>query len=90
MSSCFPFLHYGFVVQIEKGEIEAQLSASGTVTFSDDTNTSIKFTQKDVDKVLKEAEEQGVLLKRLELEMARSREYLSKVRHFFLHLFPLL
>jgi COP9 signalosome complex subunit 3 len=33
-----------------------------------------------VDRVLRESEEQASLLKRLEMEMARSREYLSKVR----------
>lgn len=49
------------------------------MTFSDDTSVQTYF---DVDRVLKEAEEQSVLLKRLELEMAGSREYLSKVGLF--------
>jgi hypothetical protein len=33
-----------------------------------------------VERVLREAEEQAAVLKRLELEVGRSREYLSKVR----------
>jgi COP9 signalosome complex subunit 3 len=62
---------------IECSEITAQISVSGTVTFFDPPSQS-QFTKADVDKVLREGEEQAALLKRLELEMARSREYLSK------------
>jgi len=58
-------------------EITAQISVSGTVTFSDPPSQS-QNTKADIDRVLKESEEQAWLLKRLELEMARSREYLSK------------
>jgi len=58
-------------------EITAQISVSGTVTFSDPPSQS-QCTKADVDRVLRESEEQASLLKRLEMEMARSREYLSK------------
>ncbi|KIM86905.1 hypothetical protein PILCRDRAFT_815352 [Piloderma croceum F 1598] len=58
-------------------EITAQISVSGTVTFSDPPSQS-QYTKADVDRVLRESEEQASLLKRLEMEMARSREYLSK------------
>lgn len=64
--------------QIECAEISAQISVSGTVTFFDPPSQS-QFTKADVDRVLRESEEQAALLKRLELEMTRSREYLSKV-----------
>jgi COP9 signalosome complex subunit 3 len=62
---------------IECAEISAQISVSGTVTFFDPPSQS-QFTKADVDRVLRESEEQAALLKRLELEMTRSREYLSK------------
>ena len=61
------------------------------MTFSDPPSQS-QYTKADVDRVLRESEEQASLLKSLEMEMARSREYLSKVRFLsFNHLwFPLL
>ena len=65
--------------QIACSEITAQISVSGTVTFSDPPSQS-QYTKAEVDRILRESEEQASLLKRLEMEMARSREYLSKVR----------
>jgi len=65
------------VDMIECSEITAQISVSGTVTFFDPPSQS-QFTKADVDRVLRESQEQAALLKRLELEMAKSREYLSK------------
>ncbi|KIJ63825.1 hypothetical protein HYDPIDRAFT_155393 [Hydnomerulius pinastri MD-312] len=64
---------------IESSEISAQLSADGTVSFSD---PPVNFEKADVDRVLAHAQEQGALLAKLEKEMARSKEYLSKVRCF--------
>ncbi|EGO03156.1 hypothetical protein SERLA73DRAFT_174596 [Serpula lacrymans var. lacrymans S7.3] len=60
---------------VESSEISAQISADGTVTFADPPPT---FSKEDVDRVLMEAQEQGAQLARLEKEMARSREYLTK------------
>ncbi|KII84533.1 hypothetical protein PLICRDRAFT_45885 [Plicaturopsis crispa FD-325 SS-3] len=61
---------------IESEEISAQISASGTVTFTDPPP---QFTKADVDAVLLEASVQGALLEKLERDMARSREYITKV-----------
>ena len=71
-------LHIDTHVQIACSEITAQISVSGTVTFSDPPSQS-QYTKADVDRILRESGEQASLLKRLEMEMARSREYLSKV-----------
>ncbi|KAH7907115.1 hypothetical protein BJ138DRAFT_1160881 [Hygrophoropsis aurantiaca] len=60
---------------IETSEISAQLSADGTVAFSDPPLT---FEKADVDKALLHAQEQGALLARLEKELARNKEYLTK------------
>jgi hypothetical protein len=57
-----------------------QISADGTVTFSDPPP---QFSKDDVDRVLQDAQVQMALLGRLEKEMARSKEYLSKVRSTF-------
>ena len=65
------------VRQIESSEISAQISADGTVTFSD---PPLEFSRADVDMMLQQAHEQSALLSRLEMELTRSREYLSKVR----------
>ena len=68
--------------QIACSEITAQISVSGTVIFSDPPSQS-QYTKADVDRVLRESEEQASLLKRLEMEMVRSRDYLSKVSRYF-------
>ncbi|KAF9240427.1 hypothetical protein BU15DRAFT_45833 [Melanogaster broomeanus] len=60
---------------IESSEISAQLSADGTVSFFD---PPAKFEKADVDRVLAHAQEQGTLLAKLEKELARSKEYLTK------------
>lgn len=62
--------------QIEASEISAQISADGTVTFSDPPP---QFSKADVDEVLQKAQEQGALLTHLEMEVARSKEFLTKV-----------
>ncbi|KAH7919829.1 hypothetical protein BV22DRAFT_1183035 [Leucogyrophana mollusca] len=63
------------VSMIETSEICAQLSADGTVSFSD---PPVNFEKADVDRALAYAQEQGALLAQLEKEMARSKEYLTK------------
>jgi len=63
--------------QIASSEISAQLSADGTVSFFD---PRVSFNKADVDSVLAHAQEQAALLASLEREMARSKEYLVKVR----------
>ncbi|KAJ6606780.1 hypothetical protein B0H10DRAFT_2033551 [Mycena sp. CBHHK59/15] len=60
---------------IETGDISAQISASGTVTFSDPPP---QFTKEEVDAVLANAQDQSELLETLEMEMARSKEFISK------------
>ncbi|TFY50562.1 hypothetical protein EVG20_g11447, partial [Dentipellis fragilis] len=61
---------------IEHGEINASIAADGTVTFADDAPLAV--SKADVDRVLHVAQEQEHILRELELEMARSKEYLSK------------
>ncbi|PPQ65794.1 hypothetical protein CVT26_000379 [Gymnopilus dilepis] len=60
---------------IEDNDISAQISADGTVTFAD---PPAQFTKEQVDNVLKGVQDQAALLGYLELEMARSKEYLGK------------
>ena len=65
--------------QIEAREINATISADGTVAFEDDPPVSVTKTQMDA--VLARAQAQEKMLRALEREMAVSKEYLSKVRH---------
>ncbi|KAF7307639.1 PCI domain-containing protein [Mycena indigotica] len=60
---------------IEAGEIFAQISASGTVTFSDPPP---QFSREEVDSVLRSAQTQSALLEGLDMDMARSREFITK------------
>lgn len=60
---------------IECSEISAELYADGTVSFSD---PPVKFEKADVDRVLAQAQQQDALLVRLEKEMERNKEYLTK------------
>ncbi|KAJ7696758.1 hypothetical protein B0H17DRAFT_929048 [Mycena rosella] len=60
---------------IETGDISAQISASGTVTFSDPPP---QFTRGEVDAVLHGAQAQSEVLEMLEMEMARSKEFIGK------------
>ncbi|KAJ7207529.1 hypothetical protein GGX14DRAFT_455661 [Mycena pura] len=60
---------------IETGDISAQISASGTVTFSDPPP---EFTREEVDAVLLSAQTQSAHLEALEREMARSKDFMSK------------
>ncbi|KAF7770561.1 hypothetical protein Agabi119p4_6535 [Agaricus bisporus var. burnettii] len=60
---------------IESNEVSAQISASGTVTFSDPPPT---FTQSQIDQLLRVAQMQSSRLNRLDMDYGRSREYLAK------------
>jgi COP9 signalosome complex subunit 3 len=62
--------------QIESNDICAEISASGSVTFSDPPP---QFTKKQLDSVLREIQHQSALLGMLEQEMGKSKEFLSKV-----------
>jgi len=78
--------NYYLNVQIETADISAQISADGTVMFSDPPP---QFSKEDVDRVLQDVQQQTTLLGRLEMEMARSKDFLSKVRlSFFFDIFP--
>ncbi|KAI0065045.1 hypothetical protein BV25DRAFT_1822146 [Artomyces pyxidatus] len=61
---------------IEQGEINASIAADGSVTFSDDA--PLEVSRADVDRVLRDAQEQERVLQELEREIARSKEYLGK------------
>ncbi|KAA1473585.1 hypothetical protein DENSPDRAFT_882156 [Dentipellis sp. KUC8613] len=61
---------------IEHGEINASIAADGTVTFADDAPPAVG--KAEVERVLRAAQEQEHVLRELEREMARSREYLAK------------
>jgi len=60
---------------IESSEISAEISIDGTVAFSD---PPVEFDKAEVDRVLAQAQLQDGLLMRLEKEMERNREYLTK------------
>ncbi|KAF8157194.1 hypothetical protein B0H34DRAFT_712647 [Crassisporium funariophilum] len=60
---------------IEANDISAQISAEGTVTFSDPLP---QFTKAQVDTVLKDVQEQTALLASLEQQVGRSKDFLSK------------
>jgi ABC-type ATPase with predicted acetyltransferase domain len=64
--------------QIETGEIDASIDAHGSVTFTDDEPTAV--SKAEVDRALRVAQEQEQVLRRLEREIARNKDYLQKVR----------
>jgi len=67
------------VSMIEADEISATISADGTVTFSDPVS---QFSKKDVDDMLRLAQEQSKLLLQLERDMNKNKDYLLKaVKH---------
>jgi COP9 signalosome complex subunit 3 len=68
---------YGFG-QIETGEIEASIDADGSVTFADDEPAAVSKTE--IDRALRVAQEQEQVLRKLEREIARNKDYLQKVR----------
>jgi len=72
--------------QIESNDISAQISADGTVTFSDPPP---QFTKEQVDEALLDVQQQTALLGYLEQETGRSKEFLSKVCFSSFSLFSL-
>jgi COP9 signalosome complex subunit 3 len=60
---------------IEANDISAQISASGTVTFSD---TTPQFTKEQVDNAVREVQQQTALLAYLDQQLGRSKDFLSK------------
>lgn len=73
LSSCL------FDLQIESNDICAEISATGSVTFSDPPP---QFTKERLDSVLKDIQRQTELLSMLDQEMGKSREFLNKVSFF--------
>ncbi|KZT68915.1 hypothetical protein DAEQUDRAFT_670453 [Daedalea quercina L-15889] len=65
------------VNMIETDEISATISADGTVTFSDPVPQISKI---DVERILRQAQEQTRLLYELERTMNANKDYLTKVR----------
>lgn len=64
--------------QIETGEIEASIDADGSVTFADDEPAAV--SKAEIDRALRVAQEQEQVLRKLEREIARNKDYLQKVR----------
>lgn len=64
--------------QIEAGEIDASIDAHGSVTFADDEPAAV--SKAEIDGALRVAQEQEQVLRRLEREIARNKDYLQKVR----------
>jgi len=61
---------------IEAGEIDASIDAHGSVTFADDEPAAV--SKAEIDGVLRVAQEQEQVLRRLEREIARNKDYLQK------------
>ncbi len=72
-------LNVRFSSQIDCDEIQAIISAHGTVTF-DDSDPASNFTQAEIEAVLRSAQEQNSMLLELDRQMGVSKEYLGKVR----------
>ncbi|PCH44992.1 hypothetical protein WOLCODRAFT_139360 [Wolfiporia cocos MD-104 SS10] len=67
------------VSMIESDEISASISADGTVTFSDPVP---QFSKRDIDALLKQAQEQTRILYDMERAMNANKDYLTKaVKH---------
>jgi len=64
--------------QIETGEIDATIDAYGSVTFADDEPATV--SKAEIDRALRVAQDQEQILRRLEREIARNKDYLQKVR----------
>jgi len=61
---------------IEAGEIDASIDAHGSVTFGDDEPVAV--SKAEIDGALRVAQEQEQVLRRLEREIARNKDYLQK------------
>ena len=67
--------------QIEEGEIDASIDADGSVAFGDEEPAAV--SKAETDRALRVAQEQEQVLRRLEREIARSKDYLQKVALYF-------
>ncbi|EED80649.1 predicted protein [Postia placenta Mad-698-R] len=63
---------------IDSGDINASISADGTVTFADQLP---QISKADVDRLLKQAQEQSRMLLEMERSMNSNKDYLNKVSH---------
>jgi COP9 signalosome complex subunit 3 len=61
---------------IEEGEIDASIDADGSVSFADEEPAAV--SKSETDRALRAAQEQEQVLRRLEREIARSKDYLQK------------
>lgn len=61
---------------IEEGEIDASVDADGSVSFGDEEPAAV--SKAETDRALRVAQEQEQVLRRLEREIARSKDYLQK------------
>lgn len=61
---------------IEEGEIDASIDADGSVSFADEEPAAV--SKAETDRALRAAQEQEQVLRRLEREIARSKDYLQK------------
>jgi len=61
---------------IEAGEIDATIDAHGSVTFADDEPAAV--SKAEIDRALRVAQEQEQVLRRLERDIARNKDYLQK------------
>ena len=74
---CSPFTSLiWYSSKIESNDINAQISADGTVTFSD---LVPQVSKAQVDKALEDVQAQATALSELEREMGKSKEFLAKV-----------
>jgi len=73
-------------LQIERGEINASLDTTDTVTFCDGNDT---FTPADVDKWVRAAQIQGAIISEEDRIMGRSKDFLSKANQSIIFSFPL-
>jgi hypothetical protein len=72
--------------QVEDGTLSASLSPDGTLTFLEETLDSSAFAPEAVESMLRQAQDSGELLTELNMSIMKSRELLTKVRHFELSL----
>jgi COP9 signalosome complex subunit 3 len=84
LSGKIPLYSYAFE-QIETGEIEASVDADGSVTFADDEPAAV--SKAELDRALRVAQEQEKVLRKLEREIAKNKDYLQKVRIYLLAYF---
>jgi len=61
---------------IEEGEVDASIGADGSVSFRDEEPVAV--SKAETDRALRMAQEQEQVLRRLEREIARNKDYLQK------------